>query len=243
MTTSYDNVEELLRLFGIKDTVLRITEEHISIAKRVSQKLHPDKSKLSSEHFTFYRDACLTLIKLYEHQERYDDNEVESKYVRRMANYNNDKTIHDLTKGNSNNFSNGSEFDLKSFNDSFASASFVNKKDNSWFGQDRIIDDKNATLVVPMYKIDEFSTNCKKVNATSILDKNKFEAYQKSYNKEKEVKCTTIAAYNSFDHVSYNSIESVYRDNIFLCGSTMFSDDVTIEEQAKLQEFDAKSLN
>jgi hypothetical protein len=120
-----------------------------------------------------------------------------------------------------NNFSNGSTFDLKLFNDSFTSASFVDLKDNSWFG----IDNKKADI------------------DTDTTFEKKFEAYQKSYNDEKKVKCTTIAAYNSIDRVSYNSIESVYRDNIFLCGSTMFSDDVTVEEQAKLQEFDAENIS
>jgi hypothetical protein len=231
--SQYSNVEELLLLFGIKEeSCTRITQEHLSIAKKVSQQLHPDKSKLSNAHFTFYRESYLTLVKLFEVQERYDDNEVESRYLKRMEDYHNSDLVFDKEHVTS-----VLQEIPKFAHDAFISEYDSNVKDSSWFGKGRAVG--SAAL------IDEFpllpAINSNPDTGPGKLDNSHFEACRQSYLENKKETCTAIAAYSNTDQL-YNSLESVYRDDVFLCGSTQFSDSISVAEQAKLQEFDAENI-
>ena len=233
-TPQYSNVEELLLLFGIKqESCTRITQEHLTIAKKVSQQLHPDKSKLSNAHFTFYRESYLTLVKLFEVQERYDDHEVESRYLKRMEDYKNSDLIYDKDHATS----------VLQVLPEFAHDAFISEydssvKDSSWFGKGRAVDEEGSAVV--SQRIDEFPL-LEANKTTNKLDQNLFQACRESYLENKKETCTAIAAYSNTDQL-YNSLESVYRDNVFLCGSTQFSDSMSVAEQAKLQEFDAENI-
>lgn len=231
--SQYSNVEELLLLFGIKEeSCTRITQEHLSIAKKVSQQLHPDKSKLSNAHFTFYRESYLTLVKLFEVQERYDDNEVESRYLKRMEDYNNTDLVFDKDHVTS------VLQEKPSFaHDAFISEYDTNVKDSSWFGKGRAVGSAALTDEFPLLP----AINSNPDAGPGKLDNSHFEACRQSYLENKKETCTAIAAYSNTDQL-YNSLESVYRDDVFLCGSTQFSDSMSVAEQAKLQEFDAENI-
>lgn len=234
-TPQYSNVEELLLLFGIKqESCTRITQEHLTIAKKVSQQLHPDKSKLSNAHFTFYRESYLTLVKLFEVQERYDDNEVESRYLKRMEDYKNSDLIYDKDHVTS------VLQEIPEFaHDAFISEYDCSVKDSSWFGKGRAVDEDGSAAV--SQRIDEFPL-LESNKTTDKLDQKLFEVCRDSYLEKKKETCTAIAAYSSTGQLAYNSLESVYRDDVFLCGSTQFSDKMSVAEQAKLQEFDAENI-
>lgn len=241
-TSQYSNVEELLLLFGIKEqSCTRLTKEHLSIAKKVSQKMHPDKSKLSNDQFTFYRESYLTLARIFEVQERYDDNEVESKYLKRMEDYENSELIYGKDHVNSVLQEKTPTF----AHDAFISEYDANIKESSWFGKGRDIDVDGSAAV--SQRIDEFPPIDTNANANANAspgkwDQSQFEACRESYLEKKKETCTAIAAYSSTGQLAYNSLESVYRDDVFLCGSTQFSDSMTVAEQAKLQEFDAENI-
>jgi hypothetical protein len=61
------SLDEVLGLFDLK---YNITVDDLKRAKKKVLMLHPDKSKLSSEYFLFYKKAFDIIVQFYENQNK-----------------------------------------------------------------------------------------------------------------------------------------------------------------------------
>ena len=126
------NFNELLELFGL---TYNITIEDLKRAKKVVLMTHPDKSKLGSEYFLFYKKAFDVILQFYENQEKQNRPipEETQKYepIKSDLNTSTNKTVSTII-----NKMNPNEFNQK-FNNLFES-NMVSKKENTneWFSKD-----------------------------------------------------------------------------------------------------------
>ena len=61
--------EELYKLFGFKPSII-LTEEYLKEAKNLVLKVHPDKSRLESKYFIFFKKAYEKLKHIYDFQNK-----------------------------------------------------------------------------------------------------------------------------------------------------------------------------
>jgi hypothetical protein len=126
------NFNELLELFGL---TYNITIEDLKRAKKVVLMTHPDKSKLGSEYFLFYKKAFDVILQFYENQEKQNRPipEETQKYepIKSDLNTSTNKKVSTII-----NKMNPNEFNQK-FNNLFES-NMVSKKENTneWFSKD-----------------------------------------------------------------------------------------------------------
>lgn len=60
---------ELLALFQL-ESVPRLTADHMKHAKQVVLRMHPDKSRLPSQYFLFYKKALDIIVEFYEREQK-----------------------------------------------------------------------------------------------------------------------------------------------------------------------------
>lgn len=64
------NTYSLEEMFGLFDLTYDLTEESMRAAKKKVLMIHPDKSKLSSEYFLFYKQAYEIILDIYKQKNR-----------------------------------------------------------------------------------------------------------------------------------------------------------------------------
>jgi len=128
------SLEDLLGLF---DLTYNISQEDLKRAKKVVLRTHPDKSKLDSKYFLFYKKAFDVVVRFYDNQNKqnqkmtpnntaytpHTNNEDDNRTVKKVS-----SVINDMSK---------TEFQDK-FNDLFEKnmATKVDESKNEWFKND-----------------------------------------------------------------------------------------------------------
>ena len=128
------SLEELLGLFGL--TTYNISTNDLRQAKKRVLMLHPDKSKLESKYFLFYKKAFDVIVQFYDNQNR-QHKQVDGKELVYQPNEDNDNSTSDHINKQINEISN-SDFQDK-FNRLFESNNMGNRPDttqNEWFKQE-----------------------------------------------------------------------------------------------------------
>jgi len=142
------SLDEVLGLFDLK---YNITMDDLKRAKRKVLMLHPDKSKLSSEYFLFYKKAFDIIVQFYENQNKQNKavENIEYKPLHGEINKTNTKNVTSAIKE-----MNPEKFQSK-FNQLFEEnmAKKPNSSKNEWFAKDE-----------PIYNIDQ------NVNASNMRD-------------------------------------------------------------------------
>jgi len=142
------SLDEVLGLFDLK---YNITIDDLKRAKKKVLMLHPDKSKLSSEYFLFYKKAFDIIVQFYENQNKQNKavENVEYKPLHGELNKTNTKNVTSAIKE-----MNPEKFQSK-FNQLFEEnmAKKPNSSKNEWFAKDE-----------PIYNIDQ------NVNASNMRD-------------------------------------------------------------------------
>ena len=128
------SLEELLGLFGL--TTYNISTNDLRQAKKRVLMLHPDKSKLESKYFLFYKKAFDVIVQFYDNQNR-QHKQVDGKELVYQPNEDSDNSTSDNINKQINEISN-SDFQDK-FNRLFESNNMGNRPDttqNEWFKQE-----------------------------------------------------------------------------------------------------------
>ena len=128
------SLEELLSLFGL--TAYNISTNDLRQAKKRVLMLHPDKSKLDSKYFLFYKKAFDVIVQFYDNQNR-QHKQVDGKELVYQPNEDNDNSTSDNINKQINEISN-SDFQDK-FNRLFESNNMGARHDttqNEWFKQE-----------------------------------------------------------------------------------------------------------
>ena len=128
------SLEDLLGLF---DLTYNISQDDLKRAKKVVLRTHPDKSKLDSKYFLFYKKAFDVVVRFYDNQNKqnqkitpnnlaytpHTNNEDDNQTTKKVS-----SVINEMTKG---------EFQDK-FNDLFEKnmATKVDESKNEWFKND-----------------------------------------------------------------------------------------------------------
>lgn len=128
------SLEELLGLFNL---TYNITSDELKRAKKIVLMTHPDKSKLDSKYFLFYKKAFDVIVRFYDNQHRQSQTANPQNTVYHANNTNvNDKQTNQKISSIINDMSKN-EFQNK-FNDLFEK-NMVKKIDNNrndWFQND-----------------------------------------------------------------------------------------------------------
>jgi len=142
------SLEEVLGLFDLK---YQLTIDDLKRAKKKVLMLHPDKSKLSSEYFLFYKKAFDIIVQFYENQNKQNKavENIDYKPLNGELNKTNTKNVTSAIKE-----MNPEKFQNK-FNQLFEEnmAKKPNSSKNEWFAKDE-----------PIYNIDQ------NVNASNMRD-------------------------------------------------------------------------
>jgi hypothetical protein len=128
------SLEELLGLFGL--TTYNISTNDLRQAKKRVLMLHPDKSKLESKYFLFYKKAFDVIVQFYDNQNR-QHKQVDGKELVYRPTQDNDTSTSDNINKQINEISK-SDFQDK-FNRLFESNNMGNRPDttqNEWFKQE-----------------------------------------------------------------------------------------------------------
>jgi len=128
------SLEELLSLFGL--TAYNISTNDLRQAKKRVLMLHPDKSKLDSKYFLFYKKAFDVIVQFYDNQNR-QHKQVDGTELVYRPNEDNDNSTSDHINKQINEISN-SDFQDK-FNRLFESNNMGTRPDttrNEWFKQE-----------------------------------------------------------------------------------------------------------
>ena len=209
------SLEELLSLFGL--TAYNISTNDLRQAKKRVLMLHPDKSKLDSKYFLFYKKAFDVIVQFYDNQNR-QHKQVDGKELVYQPNEDNDNSTSDNINKQINDISN-SDFQDK-FNRLFESNNMGNRPDttqNEWFKQE------DNEFKIPEGKISKSEMgdafNRIKQQSNSVI----------KYNGVQEMLHTTSAGNSSlyedtdqyvscdpFGKLQYDDLRKVHRDQTVL---------------------------
>jgi len=212
------SLEELLSLFGL--TAYNISTNDLRQAKKRVLMLHPDKSKLDSKYFLFYKKAFDVIVQFYDNQNR-QHKQVDGKELVYQPNEDNDNSTSDNINKQINEISN-SDFQDK-FNRLFESNNMGNRPDttqNEWFKQE------DNEFNIPEGKISKSEMgdafNRVKQQSNSVI----------KYNGVQEMLHTTSAGNSSlyedndqyvscdpFGKLQYDDLRKVHRDQTVLAVS------------------------
>ena len=212
------SLEELLSLFGL--TAYNISTNDLRQAKKRVLMLHPDKSKLDSKYFLFYKKAFDVIVQFYDNQNR-QHKQVDGKELVYQPNEDNDNSTSDNINKQINEISN-SDFQDK-FNRLFESNNMGARHDttqNEWFKQE------DNEFNIPEGKISKSEMgdafNRVKQQSNSVI----------KYNGVQEMLHTTSAGNSSlyedndqyvscdpFGKLQYDDLRKVHRDQTVLAVS------------------------
>jgi hypothetical protein len=138
------NTYSLEEMFGLFDLTYDLTEESMRAAKKKVLMIHPDKSKLSSEYFLFYKQAYEIILDIYKQKNRIQNAPLSATVynpeVVKTKGIGNQETINFNPSGSK-------EIQGKKFNDKFNElyeTNMAKKTDPSkhdWFRQESAQDD------------------------------------------------------------------------------------------------------
>ena len=159
------NFQELLNLFDLSSN---IDIDDLKRAKMKVLMMHPDKSRLSSEYFIFYKKAFEIIVDFYNTQSKMKKEVAPTKYTN-FVNTDYDKNTHNQLNTTINKMQ-SSDFNTKFnqlFDDNMGHAFKANEEKNQWFSQED-----------PIYK-----TESSKKNVNAAIDEIKQQKGVKSETK------------------------------------------------------------
>ena len=134
------SLDDLFNLFEIPSTT-EIRKEHIRIAKQKVMMSHPDKSRLPSEYFIFYKKAFEMIVHYYETQQRTEQMvpTVSSKEMELIYDpIHSSQNINTNLSSSTSSTSSSKVFNRR-FNELFEANEMIDKPDtnkNEWFRQE-----------------------------------------------------------------------------------------------------------
>lgn len=144
------NTYSLEEMFSLFDLTYDLTEESMRAAKKKVLMIHPDKSKLSSEYFLFYKQAYEIILDIYKQKNRIQNAPLSATvYNPEVTKTKGIGNSQDVVNGANINFnpSGSKEIQGKKFNDKFNElyeTNMAKKTDPSkhdWFRQESAQDD------------------------------------------------------------------------------------------------------
>ena len=142
------NTYSLEEMFGLFDLTYDLTEESMRAAKKKVLMIHPDKSKLSSEYFLFYKQAYEIILDIYKQKNRIQNAPLSATvYNPEVSKGKGIGNSQDVINGNSNKFNVKDAEKGGKFNDKFNElyeTNMAKKTDPSkhdWFRQETAQDD------------------------------------------------------------------------------------------------------
>ena len=142
------NTYSLEEMFGLFDLTYDLTEESMRAAKKKVLMIHPDKSKLSSEYFLFYKQAYEIILDIYKQKNRIQNAPLSATvYNPEVSKGKGIGNSQDVINGNSNKFNVKDAEKGGKFNDKFNElyeTNMAKKTDPSkhdWFKQETTQDD------------------------------------------------------------------------------------------------------
>lgn len=169
--------KDILELFHIDD--YNITDEQIKRAKKIVLMTHPDKSKLNSDYFLFYKKAFDILFNYYKENSKQTQHVKSSVYV--PINSEDDIHITNIKKKIKN--SNQKKFQ-KEFNTLFEEnmVSHIDSTKNNWFTSEDIDDKYDTPQNVNASNMSQVFRNFKQNNQAMIVHKDVMELQHSSGN-------------------------------------------------------------
>ena len=201
-------LNDILDLFKLS---INISEQDLKNAKKQVLMMHPDKSKLPSDYFLFFKKAFEIIVHMYEQQHK-QDQEVMPKEYQLESVYDNDKTIN---KQVVNNLQNISERRFKKqFNELFEEnmADKIDTSRNDWFISDK-----------PIYEID-VNVNKNSIgstlqdirtNQTSLVRHNGVQTLNSNTTADslyKDENDETYKQCDPFSKLKYDDLRKVHKD-------------------------------
>lgn len=227
------NTYSLEEMFGLFDLTYDLTEESMRAAKKKVLMIHPDKSKLSSEYFLFYKQAYEIILDIYKQKNRIQNAPLSATV------YNPEVT---KTKGIGNqetinfNPSGSKEIQGKKFNDKFNElyeTNMAKKTDPSkhdWFRQESAQDDfagrninsKNMGEAIEEIKVRQQSQQMSVYNGVREIRPMGFGTSY--YEDADDSQNTSYVECDIFSKLKFDDLRKVHRDQtVFAVSEKDFS--------------------
>jgi hypothetical protein len=218
--------KDILDLFNINEK--NITANEIKNAKKTVLMTHPDKSKLDSKYFLFFKKAFDILFHYYENnlKQEIDLDTVNTDYQDYHDSENSDRISKEVSKFNKKSFN-------TKFNKLFEENASINKVDpekNKWFKEDNPAINE-MEKVVNVSSMNNAINNFKQKNNSLVIHKdiqtmkssNGANLYEEDNNNE-------YVGSNIFDKLKYDDLRKVHKDE------TVFS--VSENDISKVKQYD-----
>jgi hypothetical protein len=227
------NTYSLEEMFSLFDLTYDLTEESMRAAKKKVLMIHPDKSKLSSEYFLFYKQAYEIILDIYKQKNRIQNAPLSATV------YNPEVT---KTKGIGNqetinfNPSGSKEIQGKKFNDKFNElyeTNMAKKTDPSkhdWFRQESAQDDfagrninsKNMGEAIEEIKVRQQSQQMSVYNGVREIRPMGFGTSY--YEDADDSQNTSYVECDIFSKLKFDDLRKVHRDQtVFAVSEKDFS--------------------
>lgn len=209
--------EEILDLFDLN---YDITTEDLKKAKKKVLMLHPDKSRLSSEYFLFYKKAFEIVVNYYE------NNNKQNKIITKENTKYDVSTIHNEYNKNTekkiNTMINGMNSDVfqEKFNELFEKNMIKtqNKEKNDWFYNEQPIYEIEKNI--SKSNINNAIENIKKKGQGMILYKGVSELYSSSgtnfYDDIDNTDNDNYISSDPFSKLKFDDLRKVHKDQTIL---------------------------
>jgi len=227
------NTYSLEEMFGLFDLTYDLTEESMRAAKKKVLMIHPDKSKLSSEYFLFYKQAYEIILDIYKQKNRIQNAPLSATVY-------NPEVVKTKGIGNQqsetvNNY-NPKEIQGKKFNDKFNElyeTNMAKKTDPSkhdWFRQESTQDDfagrninsKNMGEAIEEIKVRQQSQQMSVYNGVKEIRPTGFGTSY--YEDADDGQNTSYVECDIFSKLKFDDLRKVHRDQtVFAVSEKDFS--------------------
>lgn len=221
--------ETLLYLFDLTDTV--ITMQDVRHAKNITNKLHPDKSRLDPIYFIFYKRAFEILRNLHNDTNKYTITPNEEN-----TQYNLDED--DITLQNDFVKELPQEITIELFNKFFEEnfTKQINVNKNNWFSDtdDRPLNYQESLGINKNISNQKIDQSIRRSNVTDIIEHKEIKSYyqdsgEKLFNSDGD--SSEYLSSNS-SSLLYDDIRRVHRDeSVFTVDSTDYIEDTLTENE------------
>jgi len=199
--------KDILELFHITD--YNISQEQMKKAKKIVLMTHPDKSKLPSEYFLFYKKAFDVLYNHYiDHNKQSQD--VKSSVYQPIQQ---EDDVHTTQIKNKIKDVNQKKFQ-KEFNTLFEEnmVSAIDKSKNDWFVAEEVDDKYNTNEHVNANNMGQMFRQFKKNNQEMVVHKSVQELHHSSGNSLYDDDDTQYCGSDIFGKLKFDDLRKVHKD-------------------------------
>ena len=200
--------KDILELFHIDD--YKITAAQIKKAKKIVLMTHPDKSKLSSDYFLFYKKAFDVLLNYYNEHNKQTQEVIPSVYqpISQEDDIQTTNIKDKIKNANQNKFQ-------KEFNTLFEEnmVSKIDDSKNNWFINEDINEKYETTQHVNANNMGQMFQQFKKNNQEIVVHKGVQELHHSSGNSLYDDDDTQYCGSDVFGKLKFDDLRKVHKDH------------------------------